>query len=91
MKVINSTRRFQFLGNLSLRIKLIFFTFCIVSLISGSFSLYSIYQLKINLIHEFEDGARNLSKLISKNIVRDVYFRNIDALRAELNNIDSTP
>jgi PAS domain S-box-containing protein len=86
MKVTNLPGKFRFFADLSLRTKLVFFTFCIVALVSGSFSLYSIYQLKTNLINEFENGATNLSKLIAKTIVRDVYFQNIDALRAELSN-----
>jgi len=65
---------------LSIRIKLIAFTVCIVLLVGGSISLYSIYQGRERTLHTFKSDALQTTTLLSETIVNDLYFLDISAL-----------
>jgi len=74
-----------------IRYKLIVFTFCIVLLVGGSISLHSIYQGRQQILSDFERDAREITTLISTNIVDDLYFLNVHALRLRLESSRANP
>src|SRR3990167_2803638 len=70
--------------NLSIRSKLIVFTFCIVLLVGGSISLYSIYQGRQRINEDFQKEALEAAALISRTLDNDLYFLNVHSLRVRL-------
>ncbi len=75
----------------SIRYQLIAFTFCIVLLVGGSISLYSIYQGRQRILSDFERDAREITTLISTNTADDLYFLNVHALRLRLESSRTNP
>jgi len=76
---------------LSIRTKLIAFTVCIILLVGGSISLYSIYQGSERTLHTFRNDALQTTTLLSGTIVSDLYFLDISALRHSLQNARVNP
>jgi signal transduction histidine kinase len=68
----------------SIRLKLIAFTFCVVLLVGGAISLYSIYQGRQRIFTTFEKDAREITAVISGTIVNDLYFLDLRSLRYRL-------
>ena len=75
----------------TIRYKLIAFTFCIVLLVGGGISLYSIYQGRERILTTFEKEALETTALISRNIADDLYFLNIHSLRRRLESARANP
>lgn len=76
---------------LSIRIKLIAFTVCIILLVGGSISLYSIYQGRERTLHTFKSDALQTTTLLSATVINDLYFLDISALRRSLQNARVNP
>ncbi|MBI4528088.1 MAG: GAF domain-containing protein [Deltaproteobacteria bacterium] len=68
----------------SIRLKLISFTICIVLLVGGSISFYSISQGRHRILAHFEDEARVISTLISTSLVDGLYSLDIRSMREHL-------
>ncbi|MBI4489191.1 MAG: GAF domain-containing protein [Deltaproteobacteria bacterium] len=68
----------------SIRLKLVAFTFCVVLLVGGAISLYSIYQGRQRIFTTFEKDARDITAVISGTIVNDLYFLDLRSLRRRL-------
>lgn len=75
----------------SLRFKLILFSLCIVFLVGGSISLFSIYQQRQRILELFEEDAIQTAALISGTIVNDLYFFNVSSLRVRLESARANP
>ena len=76
---------------LSIRIKLIAFTVCIILLVGGSISLYSIYQGRERTLHTFKSDALQTTTLLSGTVINDLYFLDVSALRRSLRDARVNP
>ncbi len=70
----------------SLRLKLIGFTFCIVLLVGGTISLYTILQGRQWMLADFEKEARGTAAVIAGTIANDLHHLNLRSLRLRLEN-----
>jgi len=77
--------------NLSIQKKLIAFSFCLVLLVGGSISLYSIHQGEKYLLSTFEKKSSDISKLIAESIVDDLYFLKVRELHHHLKLAQANP
>ncbi len=75
----------------NIRVKLIGFTFCIVLLVGGTISLYSIQQGRQHIVAAFEGEARGITALIAGTITSDLYFLDLRSLRVRLDNARVNP
>ncbi|HWP56448.1 MAG TPA: ATP-binding protein [Candidatus Acidoferrales bacterium] len=76
---------------LSIRAKLILYTFCIALLVGGGISFYSISLGRDRLLRNFEHSSRDIVALIAKSIFNDLYFLNLHSLRARLQTAQVNP
>ncbi|MBI2988961.1 MAG: GAF domain-containing protein [Deltaproteobacteria bacterium] len=77
--------------NLNIRLKLVAFTVCVVLLVGGSISLYSILQVREQILTTFEDQSQEITAMISRDILNPLYFFDISSLRRQLENIRLNP
>jgi diguanylate cyclase (GGDEF)-like protein/PAS domain S-box-containing protein len=91
MMVVVSETRFPRRMKFSIRFKLIGFTFCIVLLVGGSISLYSIYHGWKKVFATFEEEARDTATMVSRIVADDLYFLNMRSLRLRLGNAQRSP
>ena len=75
----------------TIRLKFIAFTFCIVLLVGGGISLYSVLQGRERISATFERNAREITTVISGSIVNDLYFLDIRSLRRGLESVRVNP
>src|SRR3989338_5621485 len=68
----------------TIRFKLIGFTFCIVLLVGGAISLYSIYQGRQRIFTTFEKESRETTAMISRIVANDLYFHDLNSVRLRL-------
>jgi hypothetical protein len=76
---------------LSIRSKLIFYTFCIAFLVGGGISIYSIYLDRARLLSAFEQSSREIAGLLAETIFDDLYFSNLQSLRMPLKSARVNP
>jgi signal transduction histidine kinase len=70
--------------NFNLRLKLIAYTFCIVLVVGGTISLYSIYQGRQRILTTFQRECQGITAMIAESVTNDVYFLNLLSLRYRL-------
>ena len=76
---------------LSIRSKLILYTFCIAFLVGGGISLYSIYLGRERALNTFEQNSRDITGLLAETIFNDLYFSNLQSLRLRLKSARINP
>ncbi len=76
---------------LSIRSKLILYTFCIAFLVGGGISLYSIHLGRERLLNTFEQSSRDIAGLLAETIFDDLYFSNLQSLRLRLKSARVNP
>src|SRR5215471_6644149 len=76
---------------MSLRLKLMIFTFCIVLLVGGTISLYVIYQVRQRILATFHRDCQDMTAMIAEVVVNDVYGLNLFALRQRLTDTQANP
>lgn len=76
---------------ISIRLKLIGFTLCVVLLVGGTISFYSIYQLRQRILATFEKEIKDMTAIMSTDIANELYFLNLSSLRLRLENIRLDP
>jgi signal transduction histidine kinase len=76
---------------LSIRAKLIFYTFCIVFLVGGGISLYTNYLARTRLMETLEKNSRDITSLLAETIFDDLYFANLQSLRLRLKSARINP
>ncbi len=67
--------------SLSIRTKLIGFTFGIILLVSGAICAYSIYQGRRSISTTFEKESRETTALITRTLANDLYFLDVSSLQ----------
>lgn len=75
----------------SIRLKLIGYTFFIVSLVGLMISWFSIEQSKKQILDTYEKECRQTTNLIAESILNDVYFLDMNALRQHLEDTKINP
>jgi hypothetical protein len=75
----------------NLRLKFLTFTFCIILLVGGTISLYSIYQGRQRIITTFAGESRDITAMIAEIAANDIYFLNLLSLRHRLGNARVNP
>jgi len=76
---------------MSIRARLISFSFCLIVLVGVAISLFSIYQGRQRILTTFEKDAEEVASSISEALVDDLYFLNILSLRVALRNARVNP
>src|ERR687886_1200050 len=76
---------------MSLRLKLMLFTFCIVLLVGGTISLYVTYQVQQRILVTFRRDCQDMAAMIAEVVVNDVYGLNLYALRQRLADTQVNP
>jgi|GEM_PF-2524143 len=76
---------------LSIRVKLILFTACVVLLVGGSIAFYTTTQGRDRLLEGFEKQSYDITKLIAQNVLDDLYFLKLRSLRIQLKNAKLNP
>ncbi len=76
---------------LTIRGKLIAFTFSIVLLVGGTISLYSIYQGRERILATFEKQSRQITAILSNTIANEFYFLDVKSLGIRLDNARVNP
>jgi PAS domain S-box-containing protein len=76
---------------LSIQKKLIAFSFCLVLLVGGSISLYSIHQGEKYLLTTFEKNASDMGQIIAEVLVDDLYFLKVRELHSKLTLAQANP
>ncbi|MBI4523500.1 MAG: GAF domain-containing protein [Deltaproteobacteria bacterium] len=76
---------------LSIRLKLVTFTVCVVLLVGGSISLYLIYQGRQRVLTTFQQDSWQIASLISGIIANDLYSLDVHALRIKLQSARTNP
>ena len=75
----------------NIRLKFIAFTFCIVLLVGGSISLYSVLKGRERILATFAQDAREITTVISGTVVNDLYFLDLRSLRRRLQSARVNP
>jgi signal transduction histidine kinase/HAMP domain-containing protein len=76
---------------LSIRSKLIFYTFCIAFFVGGGISVYSMHIGRERLMLNFEHNSRDITSLLAETIFDDLYFSNLQSLRLRLKSARINP
>jgi PAS domain S-box-containing protein len=66
---------------LSIRLKLIGFTCCIVFLVGGVMGLFAVFQGRKHVMATFEEQSRGMAQILADGLVQDIYFKNVAALK----------
>jgi signal transduction histidine kinase len=77
--------------HLTLRLKLISFTFCVVLTVGGTIALSSIYQGRQRILTTFQRECQDIAAMIAEAITNEVYSLNLYALRYRLENTRVNP
>jgi signal transduction histidine kinase len=77
--------------HLTLCLKLISFTFCVVLTVGGTIALSSIYQGRERILTTFQRECQDIAAMIAEAITNDVYSLNLYALRYRLENTRVNP
>jgi signal transduction histidine kinase len=77
--------------HLTLHLKLISFTFCVVLTVGGTIALSSIYQGRERILTTFQRECQDIAAMIAEAITNDVYSLNLYALRYRLENTRVNP
>jgi signal transduction histidine kinase len=75
----------------SIRFKLIVFTSCIILLVGGSISGYSILVGRQRILTSFEEEARQITALMTRIVINDLYFLDVAALGRRLEHARVNP
>jgi PAS domain S-box-containing protein len=75
----------------NIQTKLIAFSFCLVLLVGGSISLYSIHQGEKYLLTTFEKKASDIGQIIAEGLIDDLYFLKVRELRSKLTLAKANP
>jgi len=76
---------------MNIRLRLIAFTFCLVLLVGGSISFYSIYQGRQRIFTTFQRDCLEITDMLSEIVANEVYFLNLLSLRRYLQNARVNP
>lgn len=76
---------------LSIRVKLIGFTFCLVLLVGGSIALYSVFQGRRQILTTFENDSRGVTALLAAAMANDLYFLDVRSLHRRLESARVNP
>jgi len=75
----------------SIRLKLIAFTFCVVLMVGGGISLYSVQLERQQVFATFEKDARQVTSVLSGNLINSLYFLDLRSLRDQLGSARLNP
>ena len=76
---------------LGFRAQLTLFSLCLVLLIGGGLSFYTIQLNRQRILDNFEHNSRNTTELLSRTLFDDLYFLNMQRLRARLEDARINP
>ncbi len=76
---------------MSIRLKLVVYTVCIVLLVGGGISLYFIFEGQRRILNTFEHESRQITSVLAGTIAGDLYFLDVSSLRHRLENARVNP